>query len=98
MGGVKRHVSGEQQAQNLMVSIQTSGQGGLERQRVVAQNALRSQLQGLTHRGGRGVQTDGQNLNLASVRGYLQPGQIPGRGGLQRCDFFNGAKYFRELH
>ena len=81
-----------------MVGVQTPGQGGLERQGVVAQNALRPPFQRLTHRGGRGVQADGQHVGFTSVRCYLQARDIPGGGGVQRCDFFNGAKYFNELH
>ena len=98
MRGVKRHIVGQQQAQDFMVMVDAVGQRRLERQRMMAEDALRTELERGRDGSRARIEADSQTRGVGPVRGHLQARNVPGRGALQGGHLFYDANDLCYMH
>ena len=98
MRGVKRHIVGQQQTQDFVIMVDAVGQRRLERQRMMAEDALRTKLERGRDGGRARIEADSQTRGVGPVGGHLQARSVPGRGALQGGHLFYDANDLCYMH
>ena len=96
--GIERHVVAQQQAQDIVIMVDAVGQRRFERQRMMAEDALRTELERGRDGGRARVEADSQTRGVGPVGGHLQARSVPGRGALQGGHLFDGGNDLCYMH